>query len=170
MIEIRVFTVADGGPEAEQILNSFAALGFVRAQSAIATAPVVETTEAGEPVTADAPAEDKPKRGRPKKAEKAAEPPADPSPADAAQDLEDETAEQEAEKPKTDEKVYGVDDMRAAGKAYAEKYGMDHCLADIPAILGFAAFSQVPAEKVDEATRKVLAAVEQNPNNRPLKG
>jgi hypothetical protein len=119
-------------------------------------------------------AQEKSKRspGRPKAADKAATPPADPAPSEAAQDATDETAEKEAakaeEKPAEGApKVYDVNDMRAAGKAYADAYGMPACLKDIPAIIGFAAFSQVPADKVDDVTRAVLAAVEQNPYDHP---
>jgi hypothetical protein len=167
-IQIEHASVA-GASEADQLASAMAALGFYRPES-LTTAPAATLA----PVE-QAPADfaEKPKgRGRPKAADKAATPPADPVPSEAAQDAADETAEKEAakaeEKPAEGAaKVYDVNDMRAAGKAYADAYGMPACLKDIPAIIGFAAFSQVPADKIDDVTRAVLAAVEQNPYDHP---
>lgn len=125
---------------------------------------------------ADEPAAPKATRGRPKKDAPKPDAPADPAPAEAAQDAADEKAEQEAvkaaeaaEKPPEAQPKFGQEDMRAAGKAYAEAYGMEACLEDIPAIIGYAAFKLVPEDKFDEATRAVQAAVAANPNNRAKK-
>lgn len=116
------------------------------------------------------------KPGRPKKDAPKPDAPADPAPAEAAQDAADEKAEQEAakaaeaaEKPPEAQVAFGQEDMRAAGKAYADAYGMEACLEDIPAIIGYAAFKLVPEDKFDEVTRAVQAAVAANPNNRAKK-
>lgn len=158
-----------GKSERQQLDESFAAIGFYRPESlttAPAPAPLAPVEAADE-----APTEDKPAKrpGRPKKETAKAEAPADPAPAEAAQDVADEAAEvaeEKAAEPAKAEPVYDVNDMRGFGKAYADAYGMDATLSDIPGIIGFAAFSQVPADKVDAVARLVKAAVEQNPNNR----
>lgn len=142
--------------------------------SALIAASAAEPRERSErtlgEVAADkATAEPAKTRGRPKKEAPKAEAPADPAPAEVAQDTADEQAEAAAEKADGDApagapKVYDVNDMRAAGKAYADAYGMPATLKDIPGIIGFAAFSQVPEDKIDAVTRLVLQAVEQNPH------
>jgi hypothetical protein len=177
VIKIIIETIVhpDGKSDRQQVTEALAAIGFrpiIDVQYRLATDEETLGKIATDQHVAEkaAQAAEPAKRpGRPKKDAVKAEPPADPAPADVAQDAADEAAEvveAKAAEPAKAEPVYDVNDMRSFGKAYADAYGMDATLSDIPGIIGFAAFSQVPADKVDAVARLVKTAVETNPNNR----
>jgi type IV secretory pathway VirB10-like protein len=109
-----------------------------------------------------------------KKAEKPgpAAPP-EPAPEVKAEDAADEAAESAkaveaaAAEAKVDPaEVFDRNVMRNAGGDYAKLYGMPAAQEDGPKIIGYPAFSKVPDEEIEKATRALRAAIETNPYNR----
>lgn len=166
---INITISTDNATDAVQEVRTLAgALGMVLAST---TAPVAAVEVPAEPAKAST------AKPAGKGKDKTVAPPADPKPETQAQDTKDEAAETKAaETAKAAEaaeagKSVAIDanSLRAAGKAYADKYGMPACLEDAPKIIGFPSFGKVPAEKVEEAYNAMTAAVEQNPFDRAEK-
>lgn len=110
-----------------------------------------------------------------KKAEPKAGPtaPPEPTPEVKAQDAADEAAESTkaveaaAAEAKVDPaEVFDRNVMRNAGGDYAKLYGMPAAQEDGPKIIGYPAFSKVPDEEIEKATRALRAAIVENPYNR----
>lgn len=110
-----------------------------------------------------------------KKAEPKAAPaaPAEPTTEVKEQDAADEAAESEkvveaeAEEAKVDPaEVFDRNVMRNAGGEYAKLYGMAAAQEDGPKIIGYPAFSKVPDEEIEKATRALRAAIAENPYGR----
>lgn len=99
--------------------------------------------------------------------------PPEPAPEVKAEDAADEAAESEkgveaaAAEAKVDPaEVFDRNVMRNAGGDYAKLYGMPAAQEDGPKIIGYPAFSKVPDEEIEKATRALRAAIETNPYNR----
>jgi cytoskeletal protein RodZ len=99
--------------------------------------------------------------------------PADPAPETQAQDAADEKAESTKAVEAAAEKagvepgeVFDRNVMRNAGGDYARIYGMPAAQEDGPKIIGHAAFSKVPDDEIEKATRALRAAIETNPYGR----
>lgn len=99
--------------------------------------------------------------------------PSDPAPEVQAQDAADEKAESTKAVEAAAEKagvepaeVFDRNVMRNAGGDYARIYGMPAAQEDGPKIIGHAAFSKVPDDEIEKATRALRAAIESNPYGR----
>jgi cytoskeletal protein RodZ len=99
--------------------------------------------------------------------------PPEPAPEVKAQDAADEAAESTAAveataaEAKVDPaEVFDRNVMRNAGGEYAKLYGMPAAQEDGPKIIGYPAFSKVPDEEIEKATRALRAAIVENPYNR----
>lgn len=99
--------------------------------------------------------------------------PSDPAPEVQAQDAADEKAESAkaveaaaAEAKVEPAEVFDRNVMRNAGGDYAKIYGMPAAQEDGPKIIGYPAFSKVPDEEIEKATRALRAAIETNPYGR----
>jgi hypothetical protein len=99
--------------------------------------------------------------------------PPEPTPEVKAADAADEAAESEkaveakAEEAKVDPaELFDRNVMRNAGGEYAKLYGMAAAQEDGPKIIGYPAFSKVPDEEIEKATRALRAAIAENPYGR----
>ncbi|MGU3656770.1 hypothetical protein [Methylobacterium fujisawaense] len=99
--------------------------------------------------------------------------PAEPTPEVKAEDAADEAAESTkaveaaaAEAKVEPSEVFDRNVMRNAGGEYAKLYGMPAAQEDGPKIIGYPAFSKVPDEEIEKATRALRAAIVENPYKR----
>ncbi|SFI05150.1 hypothetical protein [Methylobacterium brachiatum] len=179
MITIHVEAHPDRGDLRTQIDQSLAAIGFFRpppagTQVTAGVSDVSSDTGVVEPA-AQEPTKEAAKRSTRKAADKPGPtPPADPTPDVKVQDAADEAAESSkaveaaAAAAKVEpEELFDRNVMRNAGGEYARVYGMPAAQEDGPKIIGYPAFSRVPDDEIEKATRALRKAIAENPYNRP---
>lgn len=174
-MSISITINGDNASEAiREILTLAGSMGMSRGTDTSAATLATGMSDASSDSRQTAEPAKEPAKSTRKKADKPAPAaPPEPAPEVKAADAADEAAESEkvveakAEEAKVEPtEVFDRNVMRNAGGEYAKLYGMAAAQEDGPKIIGYPAFSKVPDEEIEKATRALRAAIAENPYGR----